>query len=252
MDVETRFRDLSKQLRAGQNLPISMIGRAHGPTHGAIGESLLRELLRRFLPRTVEVGTGFVIAGGEQSTEIDILIYDAGAPTLDRDGERVFVTSDAVRGLIEVKATLNRSNLGQAIEKLLRNEKLVARNRGEAGGQFTIGLFGYNISLPDSRRLDWVLRQIQRSSTSEGLPIFQICLGASYFVRYWHNEPGRWMFHDYRRWHLYEMKDMAFGYFVSNVVEAISPEFVHRNQKLWYPEVGKESYLVESAPFGPA
>lgn len=87
---------------------------------GTLGESLIRDFLRRHLPKTFSVDKGFVFGrhGGNHSPEIDILIHDDHqyAPMFKAD-EFVIVRPEAVRGIIQVKRTL----AGKEFEKGVRN-----------------------------------------------------------------------------------------------------------------------------------
>lgn len=109
-----------------------LIGNSHYPSLGQYKERLLADAIRDFLPRTVEVGTGFVMfphadrnppAEGQFhdplnqsafaiSRQCDILIHDvAKYPVIFRDGDFVVVRPEAVRAVIEVKGSLNRREI---------------------------------------------------------------------------------------------------------------------------------------------
>lgn len=101
-----------------------LLGDSHYPSLGQYKERLLADAIRGFLPRTVEVGTGFVMfphadmnppAGGQfydplnhsafsMSRQCDILIYDvAKYPAVFRDRDFIVIRPEAVRAVIEVK-----------------------------------------------------------------------------------------------------------------------------------------------------
>jgi len=110
---------------------------AHYPSLGSYKERLLVETIRTYLPKSVEVGTGFVMfpleendpPGGPEyhdplnkssftvSRQCDIIIYDATHyPVVFRDGEFVIVRPEAVRAIIEVKGSLSNQSLISALE----------------------------------------------------------------------------------------------------------------------------------------
>jgi hypothetical protein len=94
------------------------IGRliGHGPTLGSEREELLRALLERHVPRRFHVATGFIEGLPRQ---LDILIYDqVDYAPLFRAGNLVVVPPEAVRALIEVKSTLDSSELADALTQL--------------------------------------------------------------------------------------------------------------------------------------
>jgi hypothetical protein len=113
-----------------------LIGDAHYPSLGQYKERLLADAIRGFLPRTVEVGTGFVMfphadmnpPGGVEfhdplnqsaysmSPQCDILVYDvARYPTVFRDGDFVVIRPEAVRAVIEVKGSLTIKETRKAL-----------------------------------------------------------------------------------------------------------------------------------------
>lgn len=85
----------------------------HGSTVGTEREELLRALLERHVPKRYHVATGFVDGFDPQ---FDILIYDQidFAPVF-RTGNLVVVPSEAVRAVIEVKSTLDATNIDGAL-----------------------------------------------------------------------------------------------------------------------------------------
>jgi hypothetical protein len=114
-----------------------LIGSSHYPSLGQYKERLLAGAIRDFLPRTVEIGTGFVMfphansnpaAEGQfhdpfnqsafaVSRQCDILIHDVSKyPAIFRDGDFVVVRPEAVRAVIEVKGSLNRTELSKALD----------------------------------------------------------------------------------------------------------------------------------------
>lgn len=119
---------LGESLSSRVGLLEKLLRNAHYPSLGQYKERLLADTIRGFLPRTVEVGTGFVMfphedpnpPGGPDlydplnqsaysvSRQCDILIYDvARFPPVFRDGEFVVVRPEAVRAVIEVKGSLS-------------------------------------------------------------------------------------------------------------------------------------------------
>lgn len=113
-----------------------LIGNSHYPSLGQYKERLLADAIRDFLPRTVEVGTGFVMfphadnsppAEGRfhdplnrsafaTSRQCDILIHDVVKyPVIFRDRDFVVVRPEAVKAVIEVKGSLNRREISKTL-----------------------------------------------------------------------------------------------------------------------------------------
>jgi len=125
-----------ESLTAKVDLLGRLLGDSHYPSLGQYKERLLADAIRDFLPRTVEVGTGFVMfphadtdppGGGEShdplnqsafsmSPQCDILIYDvAKHPAIFRDRDFVIIRPEAVRAVIEVKGSLSRREVSSAL-----------------------------------------------------------------------------------------------------------------------------------------
>lgn len=97
-------------------------GAAHSGEDGRFVEDLLKEYLARFLPKGLEVLTGFILRAavrtgdsgkerkGEKdiaSTQLDIIIYDSqNYPVFQRFGSSAVVPPEGVVGIISVKKHL--------------------------------------------------------------------------------------------------------------------------------------------------
>jgi hypothetical protein len=122
------------------NLLERVIRGSHHPSLGRYKERLLAELLREYIPRTFEVGTGFVLFPHEDvsppggalhhdplnqsafaiSRQCDLLIFDASSvPPVFRDGDFVVIRPDAVRAVIEVKGALTLPETTSLLESFL-------------------------------------------------------------------------------------------------------------------------------------
>lgn len=114
-------KSLAAELAAVKNRVRNLI--RHSPTDGSYKEVVLRNVLKRHLPESVFVGTGFVVTATTPSTQIDVLIVDKDKPRLFWDGDFVIVTPEAVRAAIEVKTSLDGpSKIKEAIRKLCKNK----------------------------------------------------------------------------------------------------------------------------------
>jgi hypothetical protein len=88
---------------------------SHGPSIGRFIEHLLLRLFKKYLPKSVDFTSGFVQGIGVErgcSSQIDIICYDReNYPVLFDIEEFKVVPARAVKGLIEIKATLSKSQL---------------------------------------------------------------------------------------------------------------------------------------------
>lgn len=251
MDIEEHFRSLSAEFEALKNRVFNLIGGAHWPTHGDWRESILRSVLRRHLPENVKVARGFIVDGTETSTQIDVLLYDAAAPVLYRELDLVIVTPNAVRGIIEVKSRIRRGELRDTLVKLARNSDFIADPPHGAVHRPALGVFAYDIELGGADAPYWVWRELQAAARDHpGARINQLSFGGSFFLHHWWHKPGTWpdgsIYYD--RWHLYNLRGLAAGYFVSNVIAAVAPEYVIQHRAVWFPERSKEQYFIGSEP----
>ena len=102
METTEYFRSLSAEITALKNRVRNFINDAHWRTDGEWKESVLRAILNGRLPNSIEAVRGFVLTSTGCSQQIDVLLYDNSKPVLFRDGDLVFLTPDAVKGIVEV------------------------------------------------------------------------------------------------------------------------------------------------------
>lgn len=102
-------------------------GAAHCGEDGRYVETLIREYLKRYLPKDLEVLTGFIMRPAvktglnnkmrkneqdDNSTQLDILIYDSAKyPIFQRFGDSVIVPPEGVVGIISVKKKLKDTDI---------------------------------------------------------------------------------------------------------------------------------------------
>ena len=99
----------------------------HWPEDGRYKEVILSDILRKHLPKTVSVGTGFIAAGNRLSTQIDIIIYRNDTPLLFQQSDFVIVAPESVLGVIEAKSNIpNSSMLCDVVNKLSNVRSLVS------------------------------------------------------------------------------------------------------------------------------
>ncbi len=235
---EEYFQSLSLELKALKNRVRNFIKGSHWQTDGEWKESVIRAFLRRHLPKSVEIGRGFVLTDDTTTKQLDVLIYDSTKPILFQDGDLVFVTPDAVLGVIEVKSSLDNSKLRASLEKLCDNSELI---RGKSPGGKVFGLFSFEDETTNPVETLTIIKDIVAGDGNR--IVHCISLGDSNFIRYWNLDPieGNRLLN---KWHAYNLPRKAQGYFIHNVIEEICPQSVGENEALWYPKEGKESYKV--------
>lgn len=115
-------------------------GAAHNGEDGRYVETLIRECLKRYLPKDLEVLTGFILRPAvktglknrnrkndedRHSTQLDILIYNSAKyPIFQRFGENVIVPPEGVVGIISVKKNLHENDIVYEVQALKNASKL--------------------------------------------------------------------------------------------------------------------------------
>jgi hypothetical protein len=233
MNIELHYKSLTLELESLRDRVRNFIDSAHWPTVGEWKESVLRSILAKRLPETVRIGRGFVLTREGATTQCDVLLYKADAPLLFKDGELVFLTPDAVHGIIEVKSRTDRRVLADALDKFAA----IGQKLGEHRSHCFFGLFSYENGIADDNT---ILETLRDKCDHRVKVVDFINLGCSSFLRWWPFHPeGNGAV--YEHWHSYRLEDMSAGYFIANIIDFVSPHSVGLNNWLWFPEEGKES-----------
>lgn len=202
--------------------------------------------LRRFLPNTVAVGTGFIKDGNNLSTQIDILIYNPSFPVYFKESDFVIIQPKSVLGMIEVKSNPNKSQIGTAIIKASKNGMMIDND------QIFNGLFIYGgaineeniVSVLKEEPQEGILYNALNEVLLEKNAVNHIVDLDGIFIRRWQNE-------NYR---CYPIKNLSVSYFFSNLLERIDimmgiygiPEPMRNH--LYPIKNGKESRLAWKVP----
>lgn len=275
-------RSFSNELRAVENRVRHLIGVGHhNAEEGRYKEIILSEILRSSLPENIGIGTGFVLCDDKQvSSQIDIILYDKSknAEVLKK-GNFVIVLKQSVLGIIEVKTTLRSCEMKGIIDKLCENKAKIDFGKNDKNKFIFVGLFGYHFK-NDNNGYENIHNEIDDIATNKGKSdkkfmnfvkgdnmvlenalkdnfltkepkeqfINCIAFGKDYFVKFW--EKKKPFEHNlYEHYSFYGIRDLSFGYFISNLKEHIrlltKVGVKQKEYKLLYPlenEGGKEHY----------
>ena len=115
----------------------------HHGENGAYKEAILRKIIKRFLPKNISIGTGFIVTKNDnntysRTTQIDIILYDNNYPILFNEGDFIITTPKNVKAIIEVKTTIRNSDLEEIIIKSKENMNLIGNPH------IFNGIFSYN------------------------------------------------------------------------------------------------------------
>lgn len=208
-------KSISHELISIKDRVRNFIDNRHWGEDGRYKEIILIDILKKVLPTNITVSTGFVICEREiLSTQIDILIYRSDYPVLFKIDDFVIIIKESVLGIIEVKSTLNSDNIGETIEKSHKNGKKI-------GNHIFNGIFGYETDFNiNNKDLAFSIKNSLKINNSF---VNHICFGKDYFVRYWDqgNQIENALNHSRRSYSFYHLIDLAFGYFISNLIETI-------------------------------
>lgn len=145
MDLNATMARVAEQFRIGFEELTRHI--EHPGESGGAREALLRRVLSDFLPKRVEVGSGFVIdASGGQSRQVDIVIYDSGLGTVFDVGGVSFFPCETVIAVGSVKTRIESND---ALQDTLENIASVkALDRSNGGTNLPVTGPGYSMTPP--------------------------------------------------------------------------------------------------------
>ena len=127
----------------------------HGDILGDARESFIRDVLSKFLPATVHVGTGQIVdAEGNSSKQIDVIIYRKDFPILRSFGNADVYLVEGVLATIEVKSTLDKTKLMEALDNGLSVKNLHIHTIRASVDQFCQVAFGKSSAALDSREIN--------------------------------------------------------------------------------------------------
>jgi hypothetical protein len=241
--IEEFQKTLSRELITIKDRVRNLIGDAHWGEEGRYKESILKNVISRFLPSNLSLGTGFIITNDRGSTkrsnQIDIIIYDNTYPLLFNEGDFIITTPDNVRALIEVKTAIDSRNVAEVLRKATQNAEIVPQSR--FNGVFAFEKRGIEIG---TNRINRNLKQALLESN--GL-VNHICLGENIFIKYWKSGEKSEDLLD-AVYSFYNIQELAFSYFISNMIESVAPEKVMDKSWFLYPienPNGKESFKID-------
>ncbi|MRG88150.1 hypothetical protein [Salinibacillus xinjiangensis] len=139
--------------------------------------------------------------------------------------------------MVEVKTAMRSGDIPEIMTK-------ATQNAGMAPFSNFNGIFAFEKrNLNIGTNINQNLRNSLNSSNGE---VNYICLGENIFIKFWGAREKQEDNLD-RMYSFYKIDDLAFSYFISNMVENIAPDKVFDKSWFLYPiqnEFGKEFYNV--------
>lgn len=245
MSLIDYHKTTSEELLALTNKVRNLI--THWGEDGRYKEAVLKNVIGRFLPEKFTIGTGFVIkqtaVRGEHlsSRQLDLVIYDDASPLLFKEGDFVILTPDAVRGIIEVKANLQNQGLTEVLEQANENGKFIFKAKDDKKQKFFNGVFSYE-GYSNNFDLDTFEQNYKNSNTNfindpdyKKFKVNHVSLNKDWFVKTW-NE-------DSKPHSIYNIQNLSFAFFISNLTDTLSNKSVKKNNFIWYA-TDKELNLI--------
>jgi len=254
IDPEEFQKSITEELDTIKNRVRNLIGSSHWGEEGRYKEAILRNVIKKFLPSNLSIGTGFVIKknnGNTQiSSQIDIIIYDNTIPVLFSEGDFVITTYKNVKGIIEVKTKIINNQLQEIIQKAETNGKLIGKNVFN-------GIFSYeyeykgdiNENKDDiNKNIDKIKKEVKEAE-AKGY-VNHISLGPDVFIRFWKREDGNRLHPPVENcqndfYNIYNIEDLSFSYFISNLLELTCSSSLDDRWWFLYP-ITKEKHRVRT------
>ena len=249
-------KSMTRELMGVKDRVFNLIEDRHWGEVGKFREAILVDLLVRVLPDTVKVGTGFIIGDYEETTkQIDIIIYDSQYPMIFKKENFIIAPKESVLGIIEVKSKLTASNFTKTLEAIYSNARVLLKygyhyqdrtalySKDNGTQRPFVGLFAYE-SEDGLAEKDSVKRALKKNNGFLNHLVF----GKDEFVKYWSGKDPNGEDMDNPFYRFYRIEDLAFGYFVSNLLESILIKTIKKHatqttyNKAFYP-VEKENSI---------
>jgi hypothetical protein len=213
----------------------------HWAEDGRYKEAIIKAMIQRFLPEKFRISSGFVVRQThergyhEPSKQIDLIIYDTSAPILFKENDFVILTADAVLGIIEVKANATNQGLQQIVEKSNENGKFIFDARYDKSKSLFNGIFSYesNVNNIDTivNAINTPWEKLVNNENKQNFAVNHISLNQDWFYKFWEHE----YLDDRAPHYLYQVKELSFSFFISNLMDWISENSVIENSNLWFP-----------------
>lgn len=124
------FNSLETSLNSDMDIRIE-----HNLEDGKYREYLIKNILNKIVPKKYSITNGFIIDSDNNRTEeMDIIIYDSNYVPPFFDETYTIVPIEAVVAIIQVKTTLTKKQLNEAMKNINSIDKLNAKTGGKIIG----------------------------------------------------------------------------------------------------------------------
>lgn len=153
----------------------------HAGEVGRTHEVFLGQVLARFLPASLRIGTGFVVSPTKVTSQQDVIVYDwQKLPLLLSVGDLVVVDSETVAATIEVKTTV------RARAQFLKEIRRLSTMAGDSTHRGAVGLFMWEgLHLEAALECFWALMRERARLSMSPLLDFVYVRGSYVIVPNW-------------------------------------------------------------------
>lgn len=238
LNIKEFHESTSKELDVIKNRVRNLIGSNNWGEEGRYKEVILKNVLRRFLPQKYRIGTGFVVkrqninVDHKTSKQIDLIVYDTSFPSLFSEGDFVIIPPEAVKGIIEVKTNLQNQTPIEVIGKMNETGKFIFEGKKDKTKPLFNGIFSYegfdnSVDCPESIKTK-LRNSVNTSgrSKSKYYTVNHISLNKNLFLKYWLDD---------NKFSLYNLENLSFSYFISNLIYFVTEEYIEHESDLWFP-----------------
>lgn len=202
-------KSISDELISIKDRVRDFIDNNHWGEDGRYKEIILSHVLRKHLPKSVSVGTGFIVNNYEITRQIDIIIYRNDIPLLFKQDDFIIAPAECVLGIIEVKSRANTRVCKEVIQTARSNGGIIRR-------RIFNGLFAFENGGTNLQNQS-LINEFRGAAGS----LNHVCIGKDKFIKYWGQEMPVSYPYSNPHYAVYEIGDLAFGYFISNLLEHI-------------------------------
>ena len=233
MDAKEFQKSITEELNVVKNRVRNLIGSRHWGEEGRYKEAILKNILRKFLPRNISVGTGFIVNTNNQnniSKQIDIIIYDNTHPVLFSEGDFIITTMKNVKGIVEVKSSIGSGN--NTFQSVVQHfdETLQPIQNSFGNRKLFLGIFSFEFNGNINSG------QINDTFYQSSKKVNHISLGKDYFIREWKSQDANRLEppvtncnNDF--YNIYEITDLSFSYFIANLIDIVCGGL---NDRYWF------------------
>jgi hypothetical protein len=245
---------ITKEIDVIKDRVRNLIDSHHWGEHGRFREAVLKNVISKFLPTNLSIGTGFIFRDRDNdgrhilmSAQLDLIIYDNTIPSLFKEGDFVMTTMENVRGIIEVKSTLDPTRLRAAVEQfdssLEEFHDLLIPNENQPKKFLGVFAFDWNGNIESN--------VIERDLRASSQLVNHFSLGTDYLLRKWlHNEAAEIGTRTRRGrdfYNVYRMGNLSHSYFISNLIDICSKRETDGHHWFNYPIEGtKETTRIKT------